>query len=1126
MSTPSKLHIPRLLSAVVIVMLASPALLVQATMAGSVVTERVSISSAGFEGNQVSRTPSISADGRFIVFASEATNLVDGDNNGVEDIFLHDWPSGTTERVSLNGQGQEADGASAWPEISADGRTLVFSSTATNLVAGDSNGAEDVFVVDFQANTIERVSHPASGGQANAASSHPVISSDGRFVVFVSAATNLVADATTGLEEIYIFDRADGSLQWVSAPLVGLENDGVSGEPAISADGNWVAFSSSSTQLVLNDTLNRRDIFLWNRASRALQRVSVTQAGEQALSSSYAPALNADGRYIVFRSHAKNLVADDTNNMADIFLRDRLDGALQRVNLSTSGEQALYGASDEPAISADGRFIVFRSYATNLVADDLNSSPDIFVRDLQGTTTRTSVDSYAVESNGSNYSPVISADGAAIAFYSEATNLDEVPADDNGMGDIFAHGEPPTAEPTETPTIEPTETPTAEPTDTPTAEPTETPTIEPTETATAEPTETPTAEPTESPTPTPFDTPTPEPTDTPTAEPTNTPTADPTNTPTAVPTTVTPDPTDPPESCSWVLDFELDASGSKTTKGQVIDEEWASLGIHITTDNPSSHPAMIFNSAKPTGYDWDLGSPNEDFGGPGRGTGGEEGQPGENRWPLGNVLIISEDGDQEDPDDHYAGGTFIFTFEKPSMIHEVQLLDIDADETTGKIVAYDQRENKLGTFSMQQFGNNSFQIVPINLENVTRLEIHLQSSGAVTAISFCDETPKPATPVPTPDPTGVPTTSSPPIISLKQDNCAKEGETFALTGSFQDPDSERWTASVDYGDGTGTHEVNLRSEKTFELRWVYGDDGDYTVTVTISDESGAVGTAILHVLVKNQLPELESDLTPDLTFYREQDNLNHDGEAAGKIGKWFTATAGEPTIFTIDVEDPGSDDLKIRWSFGDEVTYFNQGNEADPFHSPLGTYPFYVTHTTSVVFDKPGMRNVKVDIYDDDGGKVSKYFQVLVRGNERCRNSLGYWIQRFKNENKDALKGELRAHLSILSAFVASSFDEFRPEMVDALDNFVLDNMDQSARARAQLLTAWLNFTNGSVEWGDVIRDADGEHDMPYAEVLREILAILVDGRATPEEFSYAIELAQSINLHHHSGSACPVFGE
>ena len=1099
MSTPSKLHFPRLLSAVLIVLLASPAMFVQATLAHPSETERVSINSAGSEGNQVSRIPSINTDGQIIVFASEATNLVGDDSNDVQDIFIHDWLTGTTERVSLSGQGQEANGASDWPEISADGLSVVFASTATNLIAGDTNRFEDVFVVDLQSGAVELVSHSASGGQADAPCSQPVISGDGRFVVFVSAATNLVPGTTTGLEEIYLYDRDDGSLKWVSAPLIGAVNDGESGEPAISADGNWVAFSSNSAQLVSGDTLGLRDIFLWNRASSAIERVSVTQAGDGANSLSYVPALSADGRFIVFRSHASNLVAGDTNLSGDIFLRDNLSGALQRVNLSTTGEQAS-GPSDEPAISADGRFIVFRSHASNLVPNDTNGSPDIFVHDIQGTTTRISVDSYADESNGSNFSPAISADGASIAFYSEANNLDLVLVDNNGAGDVFAHGEPPTAEPTETPTTEPTETPTAEPTETSTPEPTDTPTAEPT--------------------------------DTPTAEPTDTPTAEPTDTPTAVPTTVTPDPTEPPDSCSWVLDFEKDASGNKLSLGQIIDAEWALFGIHITTNDPTNHPAMIFDSAQPTGYDWDLGSPNEDFGGPGRGTGGEEGQPGENRWTLGNVLIISEDRDQDDPDDHYAGGTFIFSFEEPTWVHEVKLLDIDANETTGKIVAYDQRDNKIGTFSMQPYGNNSVQIVPVNLENVVRLEIHLQSSGAVAALSFCYDEPIPVTPEPTPDPTVVPTQeptlSSPPVISLKQEICVKEGETIALTGSFKDPDSERWTASVDYGDGTGTHELTFRSDETFKLRWIYGDNGDYTATVKITDGSGAAGSADLLVHVKNQSPRVEIDLQPELTAYRDQAGSSHDrdSEPVGKIGKWFVATAGERTSFTIDVEDPGSDDLKIRWSFADEVIYFNEGDEADPFPSPLGTYPFYVTHTASVIFDKPGVRNVRVDVYDDDGGKVSMYFQVLVRGKERCRTSLGYWIHYFKNENNAEYKGELRAHLSILSAFVTSSFGEFRPDAVNALEDFIFYDMDQSALARAQLLTAWLNFTNGSVEWGDVIHDADGKHDMQYAEVLREILAILVDGNATPEEFSHAIELAESINLHPRSGAACPVYGE
>ncbi len=180
---------------------------------------------------------------------------------------------------------------------------------------------------------------------------------------------------------------------------------------------------------------------------------------------------------------------------------------------------------------------------------------------------------------------------------------------------------------------------------------------------------------------------------------------------------------------------------------------------------------MIFDSANPTGYDWDLGSPNKDFGGPGRGAGGEEGQPGENRTPLGNVLILSEERDQDDPDDYYAGGTLIFTFQEPSKVHEIQLLDIDVDEADGTIVAFDSSGIKLGVFAMQPFGNNSVQDVLIDLENISRLEIHLESSGAVAAVSFCDPDPYPIDPTPevTSEPTEetTPVATKPPNLSVR-----------------------------------------------------------------------------------------------------------------------------------------------------------------------------------------------------------------------------------------------------------------------------------------------------------------------------------------------------------------------
>ena len=1106
MSTPGRPLILRLLNAAVITILASPVLFVQPTLATPPVTERVSLDSAGHEGDRASKNPSLNSDGQFIVFASEATNLVSDDFNDVQDIFLHDWLTNVTTRVSVNAQGQEANGTSDWPEISADGRWVAFSSAASNLVDGDNNGVDDVFVIELSSGAVERVSISSAGGQANNISTQPVISGDGRFVAFISSATNLISDSTSGQSEAYLYDREDRRLHWVSAPNGG-PNDWPSGELSISVDGNWVAFSSRSSQLIADDINGRSDIFLWNTASGTLEFANSPSPTEQANGSSYLPALSADGRWIAFRSYASNLVSNDNNGMFDIFLRDRLTGSIQFVSLTSAGEQNQNGSSDEPVISADGRFIAFRSNATNLVSNDNNNKMDIFLRDMQGTTTRVSTDSAGVESDDNAFAPAISSNSAVIAFYSESTTLDLVLVDSNASDDVFAHGDKPIAEPTVTPTTDPTETPTEEPT--------------PTETATPTPTETPTAEPTLTSTPTPTE----PPTETPTEEPT------PTETTTPVPTTATPDPTEPPGSCSWVLDFETDGLGNALSRGQFIDDEWALIGIHVTTDDPSSHPAMIFDSSQPTGYDWDLGSPNQDFGGPGRGTGGEEGHPGENRWPLENVLIITEDRDQADPDDFYAGGTFIFTFDVPARVHTIQLLDIDANETVVKISAYDQGGNKLGSFQAQPYGNNSVQEVSIHLERVARLEVHLQSSGAVAALSFCDEkpTPKPtAEPTDEPEPTKPPSTSAAPILELKTELSVKEGYTFTTSGSFRDPDSTHWMATVDFGDGQGPQALSLSDARVFKLHWVYGDNGDYTAIVRVTDESGAVGEAKLKVHVKNLSPRMEINSLHGLEVCDQEirEDGKDKGQSACEVGNWFVATVGEPTAFTLNLGDAGSDDLEVHWTFGDDVTYFNNGEGADPYPSPMGIYPFNITHNASVVFEKPGVKYVNVDVYDDDGGKATMQVKVLVRGAQSCRTSLGYWIKRFKDNDYSMFTGELRAHLSILSAFVTSSFSEFHPNRINALENFVLNDMGDSAQARAQLLTAWLNFTNGSVDWDELIDDADGARDLPYADVLREILGILSQDGASEEQLKHAVELAESINLHNRKGRVCPVYTE
>ena len=213
-------------------------------------TERVSVASNGGQADSSSVNPAVSADGRFVAFESDASNLVGGDTNGLNDIFVHDRQTGTTERVSVATGGTEANGVSYTPAISADGRFVAFYSNATNLVGGDTNGTSDVFVHDRQTGTTERVSVATGGAEANGGSSTAAISADGRFVAFHSDATNLVSGDTNGARDIFVHDRQTGTTERVSVATGGAQANSGSANPAISADGRFVAFYSVATNLV------------------------------------------------------------------------------------------------------------------------------------------------------------------------------------------------------------------------------------------------------------------------------------------------------------------------------------------------------------------------------------------------------------------------------------------------------------------------------------------------------------------------------------------------------------------------------------------------------------------------------------------------------------------------------------------------------------------------------------------------------------------------------------------------------------------------------------------------------------------------------------------------------------
>jgi Tol biopolymer transport system component len=402
---------------------------------------RASISTAGTEANAGSSIAAVSADGRYVAFSSSAGNLVANDTNNRDDIFLRDRLSSTTVRVSVGPNGSEANGASANPCISADGRYVGFESSASNLVAGDTNGSTDVFVFDTLTATTARVSVASGGIQANGPSNQCALSSDGHYVAFNSLASNLVAGDTNLRVDTFVHDQVANTTERVSVSTAGAQGNNVTlivDTPAISTNGRYVAFQSTATNLVAGDTNGAPDIFVRDRVAKTTARVSLTNAGAQANGWNYSPSLSADGRYVAFRSGASNLVAGDTNANDDIFVRDRVGHTTKRVSVSSAGRQA-DDYSVSPSISADGRYIAFTSAATNLVAGDSNAVTDVFLHDmLTGTTALVSIGLDGVPADNYSSGSQISANGAYVLFTSGADNL--VSGDTNGQWDVFVSG--------------------------------------------------------------------------------------------------------------------------------------------------------------------------------------------------------------------------------------------------------------------------------------------------------------------------------------------------------------------------------------------------------------------------------------------------------------------------------------------------------------------------------------------------------------------------------------------------------------------------------------------------------------------------------------------------------------
>jgi Tol biopolymer transport system component len=260
-----------------------------------------------------------------VTFESDASNLVSGDNNNSTDIFVHDRDSGETTRVSISTGGVEGNNDSYLSSISSDNRYVAFESYASNLVSGDDNGKWDIFVHNLDTGETKRVSVSTAGGQGDGDSRYPFISSDGLYVAFYSKAANLVSGDSNDSEDVFLHNLDTGETTRLTDSAPGTVEPNHS-RVSISSDNRFVVFESNAENLVPGDDNGRGDIFMYDRQTGKTTRVSVSTAGEQANHLSHDSIISQDGRHIAYESDASNLVTGDDNGSRDIFVYDLLTG--------------------------------------------------------------------------------------------------------------------------------------------------------------------------------------------------------------------------------------------------------------------------------------------------------------------------------------------------------------------------------------------------------------------------------------------------------------------------------------------------------------------------------------------------------------------------------------------------------------------------------------------------------------------------------------------------------------------------------------------------------------------------------------------------------------------------------
>lgn len=398
--------------------------------------ERVSQASGGGNTDGNSSEASVSWNGRYVAFSSLATNVVPGDTNGKRDVFIRDRQLGVTTLVSIDSSGNQGNDHSRQPVVSGDGRYVVFTSAASNLVPDDTNSLEDVFVKDTQTGTIERASLNSAGDGAASASGSSAISYNGRYVAFTSLASNLVPGDTNATWDVFVRDRQVGVVKRVSVGPGGIQTNNASENPAVSFDARYVAFETNATNLDPADSTEARDVYLRDLVSETTTRVSVPLDPSQATDDhSSGPTVSSDGSRVSFTSWASNLVPGDSPGTPDVLVRNVDPASTFRANLASTGD-LVEGSSRSGAMTYDGKRVAFYSSHPQVVPGDTNSFHDVFIRDVEASTTARVSIRAGEQLDGDALDPVVSGDGRFVGYMTAGRFATAWP-DTDGNEDVY-----------------------------------------------------------------------------------------------------------------------------------------------------------------------------------------------------------------------------------------------------------------------------------------------------------------------------------------------------------------------------------------------------------------------------------------------------------------------------------------------------------------------------------------------------------------------------------------------------------------------------------------------------------------------------------------------------------------